>query len=309
MSDDPIVYVRDGITTYRASSLSLCPRAFIYARQGHPSRVPQNLQVAFDYGKSHESDVISMVEKRFKTSVTYQQAEVVLPVSIDPPLQILGHIDGVIKEQLLEIKCLNHDNTEKFLTNPGLFPGYVTQVSAYAHAWNLRQSLHLTSVLFAIWDKEEEELHTRTLTLPDLTTPDSIQQIILSHELNYSLYQSEDILPTCTTTTYCPYYYLHEDEIINDPDLEAECISLSSIQTRLATLNRLEAIVKGKIKTRLSNGGLTKGRVGGFKFSYSEYETKRLDTKKAGAYLKEVGKYDEFVSKTPATRLVVEEVK
>lgn len=308
MSDDPIVYVRDGVTTYRASSLALCPRAFIYARQGHPSRIPPNLQIAFDYGKAHEEDVISMVERRFKTPVINQQAEVCLPISLDPPIQVLGHIDGVINDQLLEVKCLNHENTEKFLFNPNAFLGYVAQVSAYIHGWNLVPDRKLDSVLFAIWDKEEEELHTRTLAIPDLRPLADIELSIMIHEADWIDYQSKDVTPVCTTNSFCPFYYLHEDELIDDPVLEADCIALTTLQDRIASLNRLEAIIKGKIKTRLGDGEFTKGRVGVFKFSYSEYTSKRLDTKAAGKYLKEVGKYDEYVKETPTTRLVVERV-
>lgn len=313
----PIVYRERDHTYYRASGLTTCPRAFIYARQGHPSAVPPSLEEAFKFGRDHEDEVVEMLIRR-GYNVHDRQRE--LTLSITPTVSIIGHIDGIVTSfksaphpyAILEIKCLNHENTEKFLNDPLHFPAYIAQVSSYYYAAlespTYPEGIPVETILFAIYDKDEKELHT-TLFHPVNNSRLALVDLIQEREVAWLDYQSADQMPTCQTKTFCPYWQLHEDEVIDDPELEANCISLTSIQHRMEALARLETIVKTRIKTHLSESSVTKGRVGQFKFSYSEFTSKRLDTRAAAAYLKSIQHYSEFVKETASTRLEVKVVE
>lgn len=308
MSDNPIVYLTPSGTNYRASSLTTCPRAFIYARQGHPKRTPPNLQKVFDFGHDNEAMVLEMLTRR-GYSLDFGQQEV--SITIFPDLHIVGHIDAFtdryrhtrIPSSVVEVKCLNHENTEKFLNDPhGQFPYYMAQASAYVNATSSDQ------VIFAIYDKDEKELKEVAIIRDNLPSLADLSTLVLERETAWGNYQAADQWPVCNTKAFCPYYYLHEDEVIDNPNLEDSFIVLTSIQTRLAGLKSLEEKVKTRIKAGLVEDGLNKGRVGAFKFSYSEYTTTRLDTKKASAILKDINRYEECVNSTATNRLEVKKV-
>lgn len=307
MSDDrPIVYVEDGITTYRASALSICPRAFIYARQGHPSRVPKNLLEAFQYGTDHEDAVLEMAVRR-GYNISHRQFEVLLHVSTT--VRIVGHIDGYattfkatpIPRSVMEVKCLNHENTEKFCTDPDSFPGYMLQAKSYIMGMEAEQ------VIFLIYDKDEDQLHEVKISRSELDAYE-LSLAIMDREQAWHYFQSEDVWPKCITTSFCPYYYLHEDELIDDEELERNFQVYSALQNQISHLEKLGAIVKGKIKDHLSEAAISKGKVGEFKFSYSEFTTRRLDVPRVSEFLKKDGRYDEFVKEVASTRLVVDKV-
>lgn len=308
LSDNPIVYLTESGTNYRASSLTTCPRAFIYARQGHPTRIPPNMQVAFQFGIDNEDMVLEMLAKR-GYSLESGQDEVILDLA--PDLHIVGHIDAFtdryrhvkIPASIIEVKCLNHENTEKFLNDPhGSFPYYMAQSSAYVHGAGADQ------VIFAIYDKDEKELKEVALIKDNLPSLADLTALVMEREAAWGNYQAADQWPVCNSKAFCPYYYLHEDEVIDNKDLEDACAVLTSIQTRLANLKALEEKVKTRIKAGLVEDGLNKGRVGAYKFSYSEYTTNRLDTKKASAILKDINRYEECVNSTATNRLEVKKV-
>lgn len=317
MSDDQPahVYSVGGITNYRASGLLTCPRAAIYARQGHPRNIPKPMQAAFDYGTEHEEAVVEMLHRR-GYNVFAMQAETDLQIT--ETVHIVGHIDGIadsckatpIPRSLIEIKCLNHDNTEKFLNEPASFPYYIAQVSAYFHGLNSEpDNPPIEQVIFAIWDKDESQLHIATFK--GVWTFAQLKKHVLDLELVWAEYQGADNMPSCTKTTFCPYWQLHEDETetINDERLEAELATYAALKKRIESLEHLQKIVTNRTKDYITGKGYSKGRVGGFKFTYSSFTSERLNTVKVKKLIKELDRTAEFITETPGTRLVVERIE
>lgn len=266
------------------------------------------MQAAFDYGIEHEDEVLEILTRR---GYTLESSQFEIMLEIAPDLRIIGHIDAAttfyrhtrIPSSVVEVKNLNHENTEKFLDDPVKhFPYYMAQAAAYVIGYGAEQ------VLFAIYDKDEKELKEVAIPITDLPSIDDLTALVFEREAAWGNYQAADQWPVCNSKQFCPYSYLHEDEVIDNKNLEDACAVLTSIQARLANLKALEEKVKTRIKAGLVEDGINKGRVGAYKFSYSEYTTDRLDTKKAKAILQEINRYEECINSTPSTRLEVKKV-
>lgn len=310
----PIVYIEDGFTNYRASSLTMCPRAFIHARQGYPPLIPPKLQEAFDYGTEHESEVLGMLMARGYELEALQETILLPVISGATNARIVGHIDGASVPHLVEVKCLNHENTELFRDNPDNFPYYVAQVSSYVHGWNRvhHPDRELNSVLFAIYDKDEKELHEVYLGKDELLSVESLALLVGDREFAWTEYQLQDEMPTCIkSNSFCPYFHLHEEsDVISDPTLENLLVVYEALDGQIKKLSRLQEEAKKRIKDYLSDGSApAKGVCGGFRYSYSEYSSNRLNTQAASTYLKDVGKYNDYLKVIPSTRLSVERVE
>ena len=304
----PSVYTKDSITYYRASSLSQCPRTFIFARQGHVPRIPHTLQEAFTYGIEHEEYVVDMLKQR-GAEITDQQLEVELKVS--PTIRIIGHIDGIIGSSILEIKCLSHDNVEKFRDDrERFFPYYMTQISVYMHSLRL-------PALFAIYDKDEDSLHTINVPTPPIPLEGLITRVEMLESYN-TTYNTTDILPDCETTSFCPFFYLHQDykdgddeyQLDKDAQLSALVRAYSVLNHRLSVLEESKSNLRSKIEARLGFLEVEKARSDSFSVSISRVHVDRLDNRKVRKYLSDTApdKLAEFLSSNYQTRITVKEL-
>ena len=268
MSDAPIVYTEDRddgktITYYRASSLGLCPNAFVFARKGHTPRVPPNMQKTFDTSAALEQDVIGMLDERGYLTFNYQH-EVIIPLM---DLRVIGHIDCLVKNKeketrLAEIKCLNAENTEKFLDNPASFPNYMWQVAAYSHALGYIDQ----QILFAVYNKDDKQLHEMWIDVP--FTYAELATHVAALETYWEVYKEADQMQACPPgTKWCPYFYLH-DEIPDDyPTIENDFLvamlrSHSTIKGRMKTLTETLTRIDDRIKNYTETQGWSKGRGG-----------------------------------------------
>jgi len=320
MSDEPIVYQDGGSTIYRASALSTCPRAFIYAHQQQPpSPIPSTLQTAFDEGNDLEGSIRDMLVRR-GYNVSHAQQEVNATVA---GAVVRGHVDGIaftfkavpIPRSLIEIKALSHDHTEKFLSPEPwdvlpLFNGYFYQVAAYCMGLSEEFDFLVEQVIFAIYDKDRQHLHEVKFTRDEIRRWElDIYRLISSYDTNLKTYNNTGDLPPCSKGKYCPYWTLHEEETITDPELELALISYDAVHERVLFFQSLEAKLKTQIKANISTSDVQKGRVGQFRFSYSEFRTTRLDTRSVAAYLKSEGIYERYATSVPSSRLTIEKVE
>ena len=135
----------------RGSEVGLCPRYLsIKALGGELEGVPGWLQKIFDSGKDQEGETIAWLEKEYGEPVVDQQREV---REEQENVCIVGHIDGVQDNKLVEIKALG-EQKRALLAAGGLeaLPIYLAQVNAYYAAMPDMDGLR-----FAVkhWEKDE----------------------------------------------------------------------------------------------------------------------------------------------------------
>lgn len=322
MADGPITWQEDGVRYIRASALASCPNAFIFADQQQESKYPPQVLSAFQYGIDNEQKVIDMLTAR-GYRITDQQMDI--RYNVDSSLAIIGHPDGLTASfravpkplTLVEIKCLSHSNTEKFLSDDrwDIFPYYAYQISAYFEGLQ-QMGVDVKQILFGIWDKDEEELHEVTLDQPPFT------QSVLNHRainINFEItaHHEIDSWAKCPTPKpLCPYSHLHDqfekEEVVNDPALSALISALSTTKTKISNLQSIETTLRNKVIDHLSSHSIESGRVQTthaiYKFSHKLVTSKRFNVKRASAILdKET--YDKCVEESTTSRLTITEEK
>ncbi len=321
MSDNPIVYVKESVTYYRASSLGYCPNAFVFARQGHPARIPQTMQTAFDYGIQTEPHVLDLLTKK-GYEIFGMQDQVSVLLNGPRALAVIGHIDGRTDKykgakypsSLIEIKCLNQANTDKFLDDPMKnFPGYMYQVSAY---W-VAIGPEIKHVIFAIFNKDDGKCYLHLIREPPFSREELIARVEMLEDY-YERYQAEDTLLPCEGRSFCPYFYLHDQlpvdqETVEDSELAYLIKIHNLLKRKIDNLNVAKGRIDDRIKDHLADKQLTKGRIlvgtDFFKFLYSEYIRRSLDTREATAYLKDTGMYGRFVKESNVRQLTISAAK
>lgn len=136
MSDNRgIVYVEEsGLVVYRASSLGNCIRSLVLARRGvQPDEGGHSKQqeLAMREGNLHEEDVVNQLEAQ-GCGVFDQQLEVQWFVPGLDRVVVRGHLDGLLGEDILEIKSMSKDVFRQWIQHRwDAQPGYAMQVSAY----------------------------------------------------------------------------------------------------------------------------------------------------------------------------------
>lgn len=314
MPDYPIVYDKDNVTYFRASSFGHCPRNFIFARKLQPQFIPQNMQHAFDEGKTLEPEVLSMLESRGWTIDSHGK-EVILPLS--STVHIIGHIDALAYPpttyhdtklrwgRIVEVKCLSHAQTERFRDNwRRAFPSYAMQLSCYMLALE-------TEGTFAIYDKGEKELH-----LIDVPTPpysfDDLYHRGLTLLQDYKLNLESDILPACEKSSFCPYWHLHSEyadddayAIDSDPVLMSLVIAYESMASRVSSFTHAKDVIREQLEEYLTDHAITTADSPTHSLSYSTVTQHRLDTKAVTNHLREIGVLSDFQRPSTYQRLVV----
>src|SRR6185312_16356580 len=97
--DGAIVYEQHKSTYYRASSLGICPTAFIFARQGHEEIIPKPMQEAYDAGHDNEPIILDRLRRK-GFDIVGNQTAVFLPIADNPDnthVRVVGHFDGFTK--------------------------------------------------------------------------------------------------------------------------------------------------------------------------------------------------------------------
>lgn len=324
MADGPITWEDEkGVRYIRASALASCPNAFIFADQQQESKYPPQVLSAFQYGIDNEQKVIDMLTTR-GWDITDQQMDI--RYNVTDNLAIIGHPDGLTASfkaaqrplTLIEIKCLSHSNTEKFLSNNrwSIFPYYAYQISAYY--WGLIQmGIPVKGILFGIWDKDENQLHEVTLDIPPIDTDHlnaratEIGEILFNHGMT-------DTWATCPSPKpLCPYTHLHDqfvekEEVLNDPALSALVSALSTTKTKISNLEVIEKTLRSKVISHLSSHSIDTTRIqtGNVvsRVSYKLVSSNRFNVKRASAILdKET--YDKCVEESTISRLTITEEK
>jgi len=294
--DYPCVFTNSsGTTLYRASTLLNCPRTFIFTRKSFPqSPLPTPLATAFTEGHTLEPHVLAILQSR-GYHVYSLGREITLPLpplsSTPSSLAIIGHIDALAKhpdteELVTEVKSLSHENTELFrndwLTH---FPAYAYQLSCYM--LSLRRK-----GLFAIYDKDEKELHL--INVPTAPIPlDAIVARVESLERDAMVNAATDDLPECTKDTYCPFWTLHAeyaDEPYNldsDPTLLALTAAYSALSTRVAIFSKARDSLRSQLEEYLNARSITDGSGRDYSLRLSHVTSRRLDSSAVTRYLRE----------------------
>lgn len=323
MADGAIVYVENGTTYYRASSLGMCPTAFIFARQGHETRIPPNMQRAFDEGNTNEPRIVDRLVKKGwnithnDPSLPVPQMAVFLPISDNSDnthIRVVGHIDGfanrykgaLIKPTLCEFKSLSADNFAKFISDPWRhFPYYALQISAYWYAMPIQ--VNLQKILFGVHNKATDEIKEVLFDSPPIPL-DDIKALVLGYEKAYAEYQQQDTLPVCDTSRFCPFWHLHDqinrgakDDQITDNSLRSLIITHGTLKSKVDTLSKLLKTTDEKIKARSDEIGVTEGQAGNYQFAYSHGTQNRVDTQR----LKDDGIYDKYLQTVANDRLTI----
>ena len=141
--------------TIRGSEVGMCPRYLsIKALGGELEAPPGWLQKIFDGGKDQEGEAIVWLEEKYGEPVVDQQREVRFEES---NVCIVGHIDGIQGDKLVEIKALG-EQKRSALEQGGLeaLSQYLHQVFAYACGLGAEDD-PVSGVRFVVkhWEQDE----------------------------------------------------------------------------------------------------------------------------------------------------------
>lgn len=217
---------------YKASELGSCSKYLIAKRCDFEPDIDPAAPpiVAFERGKRMELEIIEWM-KREGWEITDQQKEylhplyrndtgesIVLEAHPDAIGQLWDAVKAVYEEYCIEIKTCSLSDFLDLKRNSlpyarGLFPRYRWQVSVYA----LVSGLPIALVV-----REHETVEQQTaiyyLTPADLHTPAEIEKRIRWVEGKAADYEIP--LDCDLPNIYCPLYFLHETEIVEDEELE-----------------------------------------------------------------------------------------
>lgn len=281
MADGPSVQVsEDGTIVYRASAIGGCLTGLAAARQQLEPRPPSGKQLeVFEAG--NESERLFLTDN---PAVIRQQEEVVL--SITGRITVVGHIDGILDENIVEIKSQSPELfakwTEDAWTTEPLWAKYAWQISCYMLALQKQACIvrvpRDNPVSVAYWPIDKP-FHTLA----------EIRSRILEVE---ALAAQEEPLVCSTPDFFCPYPYLHPQlEPTDDPELQLLVDEYLMLKTQMdgdkQRLSDVRAMIEKVLRDRpkvLLLSGITVTR--------SEYEIK-----------------EHTVKASMATRLTVTEAK
>lgn len=316
MEQSPLVYIHDGHIFYRASALGMCPRALFAARTGlQPTRLPDNIQKAFDEGNESEPMAIAQLRANGFT-ITGEQREVILPIT--ETISVIGHVDGIVVKPsvipdvalaLLEVKAFSTSTLNTWYKEKlDNFPHYKWQLSSYV------LGLGFDTILFVIFHKDEPDVKKR-LKLFKINVDNLYNkgQIIARIRLIEDAVAANK-MPECEPPTFfCPYVYMHEEKaaevehaevIPADSDLDillGKYIAATNIQKKMGDFVQ-------ELRKQILAAGVTNGRSTKHTLVVKEIASETLDREKLSQFLdNSLRTYSEFTKSTSYQRVYVEE--
>lgn len=303
MSDRPSVVFDDTGLEIRASKLGACPRAIAAEALGyHTKGRPDLLIRTAKEGHLHEAAIINDL-RADGANVSEQQGECVRDFLIDGiNVRITGHYEGLVDDDLLEIKSMSADQFKKWVSSVKL--GVPTFKYHYSYAWQI--SFYMAcfpdtmNVRYVVKNRNDGEVHESRLTTPPFSVLDIQRRLetIVSH-----LHAGVESAPCDKEANafFCSYYgilncgndpfSLSDVELVEDPELE-EAIMFHCAAKTNESIARKDKDTWGKvIRTKVVRGKV----VTPMGYTASITPTRVLDRDKLRAFLEQYGKtLDEF---------------
>lgn len=299
----PDVYLENGVTVFRASSLGGCLANLIAARQGFNGLpFPEKIAKAASEGSLHEPAILKALEDTYNITILSRQDEIEFTVA--EGVIIRGHTDGrgiyQGEEVGIEVKAFSQDNFERYLRE-GIkgYLHYAWQVSIYMLATGL-------PFLFVVKNRNRGELHLTLITEPP------IDEITIKTKV----FQVEALarageLPVCDGKAQwpCPRFYLHHkgqeqaSEYEIDTDTVIDGLALAYEQARDS--EKIAAAKKEVARGRLLEALGERPRVRTALYSVTRSQVKRtsLDARRLQEELPEV--HEKYVKETVSEQLRV----
>ena len=298
MGDDrPAAYREtiDGteVSIYRASAAGMCVKALVASMQGRRpaphQKASEILDLAASEGNLHEEVVVDKL-KAEGYRIEDQQPEIMLQVI--PRVYLRGHLDGLgyppraRKQRVFEVKSMSDSVFAKWKKYPsaieallgGEFDRYAWQISVYMHATGL-------PAIYVAKNRSSGEVRIEEIASPPIEWSKIRRRIIEAEKWR----KKDPELPDCDVDAgarfFCPFPYLHDDQVFGDEDDDTYQPMDSPTEMMLAGLcEHWEGLTKtiraGDVATKerrevneriLSTMGEAKERVAG------AYTVKRVD--------------------------------
>jgi hypothetical protein len=232
--NSPGVYVKDGVTYYRASELGHCIRRLWAWRSGlDPQPYPQKIQRAMDKGTELEPVILNLLydEHGFNFADGGFQKEVLLPIT--DTIIIIGHVDqeGAPENKPalpIDVKAFSQSLVND-IRNKGIvsIPHYAWQQSVYALA-----SGHKLFYM-PIFNKDTGKLEEWSLK-PMQAPYDELDMLKRIRSVEEAFANND--MPDCSNEYGCPFYYLHDTPLPTDI-IPTSAIPL--IRVRIAINNKI----------------------------------------------------------------------
>ena len=213
---------KDGNWIYYASELGGCTKALILKRMGKVQKVsepdssgdPGYLARIFSEGNLHEKAVIDNLSE--SSPVYFQQQEIRQFFGV-PGTVVIGHIDGIWRDNILEVKSMGDSSFKAFKKHlwdtPGLVQKYKWQINVYMFA------LEKPGILFV---KNRNNGESLALPAEWWYQYNEIQERLLLIE---TAAEMADIPFDCDFNNFpCPYEYLHNETKVIKSDAEIDML-------------------------------------------------------------------------------------
>jgi len=233
-------------------------------------------------GALHEKAVIIWLSDH--DPVTDQQREVTVPILKD--VTIVGHLDGIHKNEIVEIKSMGKDPFKAWIDKKWDTPGYVQkykwQVSVYMHSLNM-------PLKFVVKCRDNGYVHIEHLEEPFYSMDDLMARVL---EIEKWVRRGE--LPDeCSVSQYpCPFYYLEQQkslELMEDAVLDDLAVMLE--EARVAEKAAKERVRVARVSIEDSLGERDRVETEKTKVTRYSQKRKRLDEDKMRGDGVEVDKY------------------
>lgn len=276
MSRTADVYVRDGVTHFRASALGACIRGLVAARLGiRPQPPAKFLQEALDDSSLAEEYVMTLLAKR-GWKIESQQDEVF--VDYDEG-RIIGHIEGYIaaeklERSVLEIKAFGPTLFAKYVKGglkalgPPFTQMYEMQLSSYMYATQL-------PALLVVHGKKDQLILERYIDEPPVSE-EKLQERMQRINECASKQEYPECDAKCNSKSW--YWFIHEEPernlVLDDEELYRRV-------RRAARLKKLKDRIDDEYKTlsdELKNEfGSGPHQVGDQKFNIAKFPRTLID--------------------------------
>jgi len=208
----PNVYVENGVSVYRASSLGHCERALLAARKGmEPLPFPDFMYDRFEEGNVAEPHIMArFCDDNPDWKLDGSQDEIVINVAEN--IIVRGHIDGMAVRNnqrcVVEAKALGTDWFNKFKKKglAGLPDSYAWQLSIYMAALKTDHAVLVAGQKIGGLIVPESEFHYLWIDTPPFTLEQICERVT-----GIESKVDDKEWPPCLNEWLCGYPYLHDE--------------------------------------------------------------------------------------------------
>lgn len=297
---------------YRASSVGKSLRCLATARQGYDSLPPPDYLIeAAEAGNRYETIVKAKLRAQ-GYRISGEQNE--LATEVKPGVIVRGHLDATHclrpddpTDRILEVKSMSQRVWDKWLQwGFSGFPEYSAQISVYMHAEAERRGVGAVEALYAVVNRETEEIETRVIASPPTSIQSIFQKVALAEQ-----FASMSQLPTCDSASQymCPYNYLcDKNEVLfeeleegSEAMLERLCAQQYEIAKTMDELSDKKELVRDDIRVALA--GRKAHKLKGWSITNKPRKSRKLNLVRLREYMGD--KLDEFFEESEGDPVLV----